>query len=67
MAPPGISDADRERWIAALTALHASRQWRAALRRHGWTDAFAVGDTFGTFLSEQDTSVARLVTSLGLN
>jgi putative tricarboxylic transport membrane protein len=66
VAPPGISAADRQRWIAALTALHASRQWKAELRRHGWTDAFATGDTFAAFLSEQDASVARLVTELGL-
>jgi putative tricarboxylic transport membrane protein len=67
VAPPGISAADRKRWIAALTALHASRQWRAELRRHGWTDMFTVGDSFGAFLTEQDASVARLVTDLGLN
>ncbi|MEU6556387.1 tripartite tricarboxylate transporter substrate binding protein [Streptomyces sp. NPDC046915] len=67
VAPPGISAADRRRWITELSALHASRQWKAELRRHGWTDAFAVGDSFGAFLSEQDASVARLVTGLGLN
>ncbi|MEU9154641.1 tripartite tricarboxylate transporter substrate binding protein [Streptomyces sp. NPDC048417] len=67
VAPPGITAADRKRWIDALTSMHASKQWKAAVRRHGWTDAFAVGGAFGTFLSQQDTSVGRLVTDLGLN
>ncbi|WP_427925181.1 tripartite tricarboxylate transporter substrate binding protein [Streptomyces sp. cg40] len=67
VAPPGITAADRKRWIDALTAMHASKQWKAAVRRHGWADAFAVGVAFGTYLSEQDTSVARLTKELGLN
>lgn len=66
VAPPGISDADRKVWIDALIALHDSRQWKAELARHGWTDAFAAGDTFAAFLSEQDRSVARLVARLDL-
>ncbi|MEU1296293.1 tripartite tricarboxylate transporter substrate binding protein [Streptomyces sp. NPDC005840] len=67
VAPPGIDDADRRRWTDALTALHASPPWRAALRRNGWSDAFAVGDTFRSFLVRQDAAVARLVADLGLN
>jgi putative tricarboxylic transport membrane protein len=67
VAPPGISTADRNRWIDALTALHASRQWKAELTRHGWTDAFATGDTFKTYLARQDKAVADLVADLGLN
>ncbi|WP_316770433.1 Bug family tripartite tricarboxylate transporter substrate binding protein [Streptomyces sasae] len=67
VAPPGIKGADRKRWIEALTAMHRSRQWKAELRRHGWTDAFTTGDAFAAYLSEQDTSVARLVRDLGLD
>ncbi|MFE4421158.1 Bug family tripartite tricarboxylate transporter substrate binding protein [Streptomyces sp. NPDC056817] len=65
-APPGISDKDRKVWIDALTALHDSPQWKAELARHGWTDAFATGDTFAAFLAQQDRAVGRLVTQLGL-
>ncbi|MFI6559135.1 Bug family tripartite tricarboxylate transporter substrate binding protein [Streptomyces sp. NPDC050534] len=67
VAPPGISAADRQRWIDALTALHASRQWRAELARHGWTDAFATGHAFTSYLARQDKAVADLVADLGLN
>ncbi|MFI0732792.1 Bug family tripartite tricarboxylate transporter substrate binding protein [Streptomyces sp. NPDC021225] len=67
VAPPGISPADRERWIRALTALHTSRQWKAELTRHGWTDAFITGDSFAAYLTRQDAVVAGLVARLGLD
>lgn len=66
VAPPGISAADEKRWVEALTALHGSRQWKAELTRHGWTDAFATGGTFRAFLRQQDGFVAALVAQLGL-
>lgn len=64
VAPPGISDADRRRWVDALTELHGSRRWRAELRRHGWTDVFATGRAFETYLARQDEQVAGLVRAL---
>ncbi|MFE2989750.1 Bug family tripartite tricarboxylate transporter substrate binding protein [Streptomyces sp. NPDC059262] len=65
VAPPGISDADRKRWVDVLTELHRSRRWQAELDRHGWTDAFATGDTFAAYLIQQDKLVADLAASLG--
>ncbi|WP_329565504.1 Bug family tripartite tricarboxylate transporter substrate binding protein [Streptomyces sp. NBC_01361] len=65
VAPPGISDADRKRWVDALTDLHRSARWQAELDRHGWTDAFATGDTFAAYLTQQDKLVADLAASLG--
>jgi putative tricarboxylic transport membrane protein len=65
VAPPGISDADRQRWVDALTELHRSARWQAELDRHGWTDAFATGDTFAAYLARQDRLVADLAASLG--
>ncbi|MEK0097812.1 tripartite tricarboxylate transporter substrate binding protein [Streptomyces sp. A475] len=65
VAPPGISGADRQRWVDALTELHRSGRWQAELDRHGWTDAFATGDTFAAYLTQQDDLVADLAASLG--
>ncbi|GAA3355981.1 tripartite tricarboxylate transporter substrate binding protein [Streptomyces antimycoticus] len=67
VAPPGISSADRKRWIEVLTALHTSRQWKAELTRHGWADAFTTGGAFATYLARQDKAVAELVGHLGLD
>lgn len=66
VAPPEISDADKQAWINALTTMHASEAWKAELTKHGWTDAFVTGDQFATFLTEQDKAVADILTGLGL-
>ncbi|WP_233512260.1 Bug family tripartite tricarboxylate transporter substrate binding protein [Micromonospora deserti] len=66
VAPPGISDADKKVWLDVLTGMHESAEWKAELARRGWTDAFITGDAFGTFLTEQDRSVAELLRQLGL-
>jgi putative tricarboxylic transport membrane protein len=36
------------------------------MAKRGWTDAFATGDEFATFLKEQDAEVADILTQLGL-
>jgi len=66
VAPPGISDADKQTWIKALTAMHDSKGWKDEMAKRGWTDAFETGDEFGSFLKEQDTQVAEILKQLGL-
>ncbi|MDN3242067.1 Bug family tripartite tricarboxylate transporter substrate binding protein [Glycomyces tritici] len=66
VAPPGISDADRQSWIDALTAVHESAAWQEELDKQGWIDAFVTGDDFGAFLTEQDATVAATLQELGL-
>ncbi|WP_228981970.1 tripartite tricarboxylate transporter substrate binding protein [Streptomyces sp. DH12] len=66
VAPPGLTDAERDRLVALVTALHASPQWRRSLEENGWTDAFLAGDAFGTFLDRQDERVADVLKELGL-
>ena len=66
VAPPGISDADKKVWIDVLTKMHDSEEWKAELKKRGWTDAFVTGDEFGTFLTEQDKAVADVLKQLGL-
>ncbi|GHG23159.1 Bug family tripartite tricarboxylate transporter substrate binding protein [Streptomyces zaomyceticus] len=66
VAPPGLSDAEREKLVALVTELHDSPQWRESLKTHGWTDAFLPGEEFGSFLAEQDRRVASVLKELGL-
>jgi putative tricarboxylic transport membrane protein len=66
VAPPGITDTDKQTWIDVLTRMHGTDAWRAELTKHGWTDAFVTGDQFATFLTEQDKAVADILTGLGL-
>lgn len=66
VAPPGVSDADRDRIVDALTKMHASDEWKAALKTRGWSDAFITGNEFKTFLTDQDKRVADVLKELGL-
>ncbi|MEU2243540.1 tripartite tricarboxylate transporter substrate binding protein [Streptomyces sp. NPDC018338] len=66
VAPPGLSDAEREKLVGLVTELHDSPQWRESLEKHGWNDAFLPGEEFGTFLTAQDRRVASVLKELGL-
>ncbi|MFE9438201.1 Bug family tripartite tricarboxylate transporter substrate binding protein [Streptomyces sp. NPDC006602] len=66
VAPPGITDAQKKTWIDSVTTMHDSEQWKAELTKRGWADAFVTGDEFGSYLKEQDQSVAALLAELGL-
>jgi putative tricarboxylic transport membrane protein len=66
LAPPGISKAQRAYLTDLFTQMHATKEWRAALKRNGWSDNFATGDEFAQFLKEQDARVATTLEELGL-
>ncbi|WP_230424317.1 tripartite tricarboxylate transporter substrate binding protein [Streptomyces radicis] len=66
VAPPGLTEAERDRLVALLTELHGSPQWSEALTRNGWADAFLTGDEFGDFLESQNSRVDETLRELGL-
>jgi len=66
LAPPGISDDDRAALVEVLEKLHQTQQWKDALVKNGWTDAFLTGPAFEKFLKEQDNRVETTLTELGL-
>ncbi|KUI33371.1 C4-dicarboxylate ABC transporter substrate-binding protein [Mycobacterium sp. IS-1496] len=66
LAPPGISDDAKQAMIRALEELHGTEQWKEALTKNGWTDAFVTGPAFEQFLVEQDNRVSSTLTELGL-
>lgn len=66
LAPPGISDEQRDYLVDRLTEMHDTDEWRAALKANGWTDNFATGKEFEDFLAEQDMRVADTLKELGL-
>lgn len=66
LAPPGISDDTRQAMIKLLEKLHGTQQWKDALVKNGWTDAFMTGDAFEQFLKDQDARVSSTLTELGL-
>ena len=49
-----------------LEELHGTEQWKEALVKNGWTDAFQTGAEFEQFLKDQDNRVSSTLTDLGL-
>ena len=66
LAPPDISDEDRDAMIKVLEEMHATDAWKEALVKNGWTDAFMTGQPFEDFLDEQDRRGETTLTDLGL-
>ena len=66
LAPPGISDSQRDYLTDLLTEMHDTAEWKDALEANGWTDNFATGKEFEDFLAEQDDRVADTLKELGL-
>ncbi|WP_211296158.1 Bug family tripartite tricarboxylate transporter substrate binding protein [Mycobacterium aquaticum] len=66
LAPPGISDDAKQAMVKALEDLHCTQQWKDALVKNGWSDAFATGPEFEQFLTDQDNRVSSTLTELGL-
>ncbi len=61
MAPPDISEEDRDAVVGLITELHDSEAWQAALEENGWTDFFQTGDDFAAFLEEERTRVEAVL------
>jgi putative tricarboxylic transport membrane protein len=66
LAPPGISGEAKDAMVRALTELHGTPQWRDALVKNGWSDAFSTGADFEQFLRDQDDRVSTTLNELGL-
>jgi putative tricarboxylic transport membrane protein len=66
VAPPGLDAQGRQELVDTFNRLHDSPEWRDALTRNGWGDAFLTGDAFGAFLANESTRVADVLRELGL-
>ncbi|SDD13518.1 Bug family tripartite tricarboxylate transporter substrate binding protein [Streptomyces prasinopilosus] len=66
VAPPGLTDTERDQLIALFEELHDSDEWRASLKQNGWDDAFLTGEEFGDFLDAEDERVVSVLKELGL-
>ncbi|GAB2772931.1 Bug family tripartite tricarboxylate transporter substrate binding protein [Streptomyces daliensis] len=65
MAPPGLSDAERDKLIHFFDALHKSPEWKESLAKNGWDDAYLTGEKYGRFLKGQDKRVDTVLKGLG--
>ncbi|WP_320776137.1 tripartite tricarboxylate transporter substrate binding protein [Streptomyces sp. CRN 30] len=66
VAPPGLSETEREKLTRLVEELHDSPEWRKSMETNGWDDAFLTGEEFGDFLDAQDQRVVSVLKELGL-
>jgi putative tricarboxylic transport membrane protein len=61
LAPPGLTDDQRDRLVALVRETLATPQWREAEQRSGWTRDLLVGEEFSTFLEAEVRRTRRLL------
>nr|WP_294638495.1 tripartite tricarboxylate transporter substrate-binding protein [uncultured Rhodococcus sp.] len=66
VAPPGISDEDRQTLIDIVTEMSETEQWASAVERNRWKESFLTGDEFGEFLEVEQTRITDILRELGL-
>ncbi|HEY0856954.1 MAG TPA: tripartite tricarboxylate transporter substrate-binding protein [Albitalea sp.] len=66
MAAPGISDAQRDELVKALTQMAKSESWQATLEKNEWVDMLMTGDEFRHYVEAEQKTVFKLVNDLGL-
>jgi putative tricarboxylic transport membrane protein len=64
VAPPGLSDAERDALTARVERLAASEAWRSTLARSGWEDMLLTGTAFRQFLLAEQQRVAAVLLRL---
>ena len=66
VAPPGISDEDRQTLIDIATEMVETEQWATAVERNRWKESFITGDEFGEFLDVEQARITGILEELGL-
>ena len=66
VAPPGISDADKQTLAKLIDDMHNSQEWKEAEAQNNFSDAYLPPDQFATFLQQENQRVASLLRELGL-
>lgn len=66
VAPPDVSDEDRDSIIEMITTMRDSDAWQQALEENGWADFFQAGDEFEAYLEEERTRVEEVLAEIGL-
>jgi putative tricarboxylic transport membrane protein len=64
VAPPGLSDAERDALTARVERMARSSEWRGALERNGWEDLLLTGPAFRQFLLAEQQRVDAVLSRL---
>ena len=66
VAPPGISDEDRQTLVDIVTEMVETEQWATAVERNRWKESVLTGEEFGEFLDVEQARITGILEELGL-
>jgi putative tricarboxylic transport membrane protein len=66
VAPPGLSEADREAVIGLVDKLHSSPAWKQTLTDKKWLDFYKSGDEAKAYFDEESTRITAVLADIGL-
>ncbi len=66
MSHPQLSPEARTDLTDLVTRAHDSPEWRDVLAKNGFDDLYLTGDDFGTFLTEEEQRVQKVLAEIGL-
>lgn len=66
VAPPGITDQEREELTLLVQETIETPEWQNAVERNSWAEAYLDGDEFDQFLQDERERIAGLYEEMGL-
>lgn len=66
VAPPGITDAQRDELVAIIEEMAATPEWAEVMERNRWRDALLTGSDFADFIQQDQARVNAIIEELGL-
>jgi putative tricarboxylic transport membrane protein len=66
IAPGGLDEKEKTALTDLASKMHDTQQWKDALAKNGWTDAYMAADEFATFIKEEDARIRDVLSQLGL-
>ena len=67
LAPPGLSDLERDKLTERITRMAASDAWKKALAQNGWQDLLLAGPPFKQFLLSEQARIQAVLDRLAAN
>jgi len=66
VAPPGITDEQRDQIVDLISKMRETDQWREILTSKSWADTFKGGAEFGEYMNTESDRIGTALTGLGL-
>ena len=63
--PPGMSDAERDKYVAVFEQMYETEAWEAVRARNSWVNIFNPGAKFRSFMDEQAEALGAVMRDLG--